>query len=237
MYQGQRIGVVVPAYNEEYLVESTIKGIPDLVDRIYIVDDASIDTTPQVIGRFNGSRCCPIFHPTNRGVGAAIVTGYKKAIEEKIDIVVVMAGDNQMDPQELSRLLTPLTKGKADYTKGNRLSKLGHRRGMSNWRYFGNQTLSILTRVASGYWRIGDPQNGYAAITCNALRRIDLDALYPRYGYCNDMLIKLKVAGCKVVDIPMASRYGEEKSKIRYGNYVSTVSPLLLRGFLWRIKR
>ena len=236
MYRENRIGVVIPAYNEELLIGHTIEGVPNFVDRIYVIDDCSTDATPQIVGSFEGPRVCALSHEMNRGVGAAIVTGYKRVVAETMDIAVVMAGDDQMDPAELTRLLDPLVEGKADYAKGNRLSALRHRHGMSNWRFFGNQLLSVLTKVASGYWRIGDPQNGYAAITIKALTRIDLDKIYPRYGYCNDLLVRLNVAGCTVIDVPMPARYGSERSKIRYGIYIRTVSRLLFSRFLWRLR-
>jgi glycosyltransferase involved in cell wall biosynthesis len=236
MYQGYSIAVVMPAYNEEVLIGRAVEGVPSFVDRIYVVDDASTDATPQIIRGFDESRVCTLFHGRNRGVGAAIVTGYKRTVEEGMDIAVVMAGDNQMNPAELPRLLTPLVEGEADYAKGNRLSEREHRHGMSSWRLFGNRLLAVLTKVASGYWSIGDPQNGYAAITTKTLRQINLDRVYPRYGYCNDLLVRLNVANCRVVDVPMPARYGDEKSNIRYGGYIRTVSAVLLRGFLWRIR-
>ena len=236
MYEGYKIGVVIPAYNEEVLIGRAVECVPAFVDRVYIIDDGSIDATPQIIGSFNGTRHCALFHRNNCGVGAAIVTGYKKAMEENIDIAVVMAGDYQMDPVQLPRLLEPLVQGNADYAKGNRLSDPAHRSGMSNWRFFGNQLLTQLTRIASGYWSIRDPQNGYAAITRKALEEIDLEGLYPRYGYCNDLLVKLKVADCTVADVPMPARYGDERSKIKYSTYIRTVSPLLLKGFVWRLR-
>lgn len=236
MYQDYKIGIVVPVYNEAMLIGETLKNMPYVADRIYVVDDGSTDTTNHIIEGFNGERFCILSKSQNRGVGAAIVTGYKKALEEGIDIVVVMAGDNQMDAKHLPELLAPIIQGKADYAKGNRLSRFEHRRGMSNWRFFGNWLLTLLTKIASGYWGIRDPQNGYTAITREALKRIDLDRVYPRYGYCNDLLVKLNVAGCKVVDVPIPARYGKEKSKIKYSLYVTSVSPLLLRCFLWRLR-
>ena len=236
MYQGYKLGIVVPAYNEEKFILETLQGMPHSADRIYVVDDASTDSTGRIIEGFSGDRFCILSSAENRGVGATIITGYKKALEENMDIVVVMAGDNQMDAKYLPELLESIIKGKADYAKGNRLSRFAHRRGMSNWRLFGNWVLTLLTKIASGYWRIRDPQNGYTTITREALKRINLDRVYPRYGYCNDLLVKLNVAGCRVVDVPIPARYGKEKSKIKYSKYIATVSPLLLRGFLWRLK-
>lgn len=236
MYQGRRVGIVVPAYNEENLIAETLESMPHSADRIYVVNDGSTDNTRQIIEGFNGKRFCMLSNGQNRGVGAAIATGYKKALEENMDIVVVMAGDNQMDARHLPELLAPIVKGSADYAKGDRLSQVEYRRGMSKWRLFGNWLLTILTKIASGYWRIRDSQNGYTAITREALKMIDLDAVYPRYGYCNDLLIRLNVARCRVADVAIPAHYGKEKSKIKYGTFVTRVSPLLLRGFLQRLR-
>ena len=236
MYESYTLGIVVPAYNEEKLIAGTLQGMPEFADRIYIVDDGSTDATSQIIEGFNSDRFCVLRHPHNQGVGSAIVAGYKRALEEDVDIVVIMAGDDQMDARHLPQLLAPIIEGKADYAKGSRLSRFEDRRGMSNWRFFGNWILTLLTKIASGYWRMRDPQNGYTAITAEALKRIDLGRVYSGYGYCNDLLVKLNVAGCRVADVPIPARYGREKSKIRYGKYVNKVAPLLLRGFVWRLE-
>ena len=236
MYQTLKLGIVVPAYNEEKLIADTLKGIPLEADRIYVVDDASTDDTRDIAENFPDRRICILGNGHNQGVGAAIVTGYKKALEENMDVVVVMAGDNQMSAKYLPDLLGPLISGKADYSKGNRLTCSANRKGMSSWRQFGNFILSILTKIASGYWGVGDPQNGYTAITRAALKSVGLDEIYTRYGYCNDLLVRLNVAGARVVDVPMPARYANEKSKIRYPKYIVNVSYLLLRTFLWRIK-
>jgi glycosyltransferase involved in cell wall biosynthesis len=236
LYRNHRLGIVVPAYNEAEIIAETLAGMPDIADRIYVVDDASQDATRQIAENFNDRRICVLGNGRNLGVGAAIVTGYRKALEEGMDIAVVMAGDNQMSAAYLTGLLDPIISEKVDYTKGNRLSRSGYTRGMSLWRLCGNRLLSFLTRIASGYREIGDPQNGYTAVSRDCLLSIDLDGVYPRYGYCNDLLIKLNVAGCRVRDVPIPARYGREKSKIKYRKYITTVSPLLLRGFLWRLR-
>jgi len=236
MYNSYRIGIVVPAFNEEKLILRTLQGMPDIADRVYLVDDSSIDKTCDIVTGFFDRRILLLRHVYNQGVGAAIVTGYIKALEEGMDIIVVMAGDNQMDARHLPELLSPIIKGNADYAKGNRLSGLANCKGMSGWRFLGNWILTLLTRIASGYWHITDPQNGYTAITPEALMRINLKAVYPRYGYCNDLLVKLNVAGCRVADVTLPARYGEEKSKISYGKYITSVSVLLLHGLLWRLK-
>ncbi|MFC1908877.1 glycosyltransferase [Chloroflexota bacterium] len=236
MYQDYKLGIVVPAYNEERLIEETLNSMPKDADRIYVVDDGSTDATRQIIDGFNGGRFCILSCGLNRGVGAAIATGYKKALEENMDIVVVMAGDNQMDAKYLPELIEPIIDGRADYSKGNRLSRLTHRIGMSNWRILGNYLLTWLTRIAVGSWHINDPQNGYTAISHTALNKIDIDSVYPGYGYCNSLLVKLTVCGCKIVDVPIPARYRNEKSKIKYSRYIPEVSWLLLKNFLWRLR-
>jgi glycosyltransferase involved in cell wall biosynthesis len=231
-----RIGVVVPAYNEEHLIAPTIAGIPSYVSKIYVVDDCSTDSMPEIVKGIVDPRVVYIRHEVNKGVGAAIVTGYKRALGDDMDIVAVMAGDNQMDPEQLPRLLMPIIDGKADYAKGNRLMSKELRKGMSAWRSLGNFMLTMVTKVGSGYWHITDPQNGYTAISREALESIDLDSVYTYYGYCNDLLIKMNALGMRAVDVVMPARYGEEKSKIKYSRFILKVAPMIFRGFLWRLK-
>jgi glycosyltransferase involved in cell wall biosynthesis len=236
MYREHTIGVVVPAHNESDLIEEALAAIPDYVDAIYAVDDGSTDDTADIIKSFDDSRIVFIRHEKNSGVGAAIVSGYKRALEDGIDIVAVMAGDNQMDPEQLPHLLDPIVMKRADYTKGNRLLSPEYRRGMSRWRFTGNAILTFLTKIGSGYWQMMDPQNGYTAISKNALERINLDSIYPWYGYCNDLLVRLNVYGFRVFDVVMPAKYGREKSGIRYGRYIVRVSYMLLSDFFWRLK-
>ena len=238
MYRGRSIGVVVPAYNEELLINKVIQTMPDYVDRIYVIDDCSTDRTFDVASDYlRDSRLKLIHHQNNKGVGAAIATGYRQALKDDINIVAVMAGDHQMDPLQLPRLLDPIVEGTADYCKGDRLSISELTKGMSRWRRSGNVILTRLTRISSGYWTLQDPQNGYTTINKETLTHLDLTKIYPRYGYCNDLLAKLNVLGAKVKDVQIPARYGEEKSKIKYGNYIRKVSLLLLRNFFWRITR
>ncbi|HDS45299.1 MAG TPA: glycosyltransferase family 2 protein [Methanomicrobia archaeon] len=238
MYREHRIGVVVPAYNEEKLIRETLTGIPEYVDKIYAVDDASKDATAKVIQAVQETdkRIVFIQHEKNKGVGGAIVSGYKKALEEEMDIAAVMAGDNQMDPVLLPQFLDPIVDGRADYTKGNRLLSHEYRRGMTKWRFIGNSLLTFLTKVGSGYWQLMDPQNGYTAISKTALERLSLDSVYPWYGYCNDLLVRLNVQGFRVKDVVMPAKYGREKSGIKYSKYIVKVSWLLLKDFFWRLQ-
>lgn len=238
MYKEKTIAVVVPAYREELLICPTLHSIPPYVDRVYAVDDGSPDQTGNMIDNCakTDPRIIPIHHVQNKGVGGAIISGYKQALADGIDIVAVMAGDNQMDPTFLPELLNPIVVGRVDYTVGNRLINPEFRKGMSKWRFVGNSTLTLLTKIASGYWQLMDPQNGYTAISRRALETISLDAIYPRYGYCNDLLVWLNTFGFRVRNVPHPARYGLERSKIKYSTYIVRLSMLLLNAFFWRLK-
>ncbi|MFC5368783.1 glycosyltransferase family 2 protein [Salinirubrum litoreum] len=180
-------------------------------------------------------RVLPVQHRENQGAGGAIKTGYMAAVERQVDLIVTVDGDGQMDLSIMTRFLDPLIDGGAGYAKGNRLLYREFREQMPRFRFVGNLTLTFLTKIASGYWRMMDPQNGYTAISRDALVAIDLDDLYEYYGYCNDLLVKLNVAGVRIADVPMPARYGEEQSSIKYGTYIRRVSLMLLWNFLWRI--
>jgi glycosyltransferase involved in cell wall biosynthesis len=235
-YRSKTIGVVVPAFNEELLIVDTLRSIPGFVDKAYVVDDCSKDRTKDLVKDFakQDSRIICISHEKNRGVGGAIITGYKDAIKDGIDIVVVMAGDNQMDPKYLTDLLNPIVEEAADFTKGNRL-KPGFWKGMSAWRLFGNYLLNILNKIASGYWDIDDPQNGYVAISFMALLRLDLDKLYNGYAFENDIMIKANLKGIRMKSVRIPAKYGNEKSKIKYKKFIAKTSLFLFFSFLWRV--
>jgi len=250
MYGDATVAVVVPAYNEAGLVGSVIETVPAYVDRVYVVEDGSTDDTWEEIRRtarrVNAEtspegpfdrRVVPIRHDENRGVGGAIKTGYLAARDDRIDVTAVMGGDAQMRPELLEGVVGPVVDGAADYVKGNRLLDADHREGMPAFRYVGNRILTWLTRIASGYWTVGDPQNGYTAISLQALETAGIEEMYEYYGYCNDLLVRLSVAGQRVLDVPRPANYGEEESHIDYTSYIPRVSVMLLRGFLWRLWR
>jgi glycosyltransferase involved in cell wall biosynthesis len=220
------------------LIGKTLSDIPSYIDKIYAIDDGSPDNTLKIINEYSqkDQRIVPIAHEINKGVGAAIVSGYKKAIEEHVDIAVVMAGDNQMDPKYITSLLDPIIEGKAGYTKGNRLTSIKSMKGMSLFRRTGNIILTYLTKISSGYWNVTDPQNGYTAVSGNVLKNLSLDEIYPSYGYCNDLLVKMNVLNIKVLDVDIPARYGNEKSKIKYSRYIFKLSWLLLKDMFWRLK-
>ncbi len=165
------------------------------------------------------------------------MTGYKRAIEERIDVTAVMAADNQMPPADLIALVDPVARGEVDYTKANRLFTGQAWDEIPHYRYLGNAALSMLTKIASGYWHVADSQSGFTAISLGTLERLDLDRIYPRYGMPNDMLVHLNVWNARVRDVPSKPVYGVgEKSGIRLWKVVPTISWLLLKAFFWRMK-
>ena len=237
MVEGKRVAVVIPAYNEATLVGVTVAGIPEFVDRIYVVDDRSTDGTAEAVGQIADPRLELIARERNGGVGAAIVTGYKRAIEEGIDVTAVMAADNQMPPADLLMLVEPVARGEVDYSKANRLFTGQAWDEIPHYRYLGNAALSLFTKIASGYWHVADSQSGFTAISLGMLEKLDLDRIYPRYGMPNDMLVHLNVWNAHVRDFPSRPVYGVgEKSGIRVRKVVPTISWLLLKAFFWRMK-
>ena len=236
MLEGKRVAVVVPAFDEERLVVEVIRGIPELVDRIYVVDDASRDGTADAARGAGDARVEVLAHAENRGVGAAIVTGYRRALDEGIDVAVVMAGDNQMDPGELEGLVGPVARGEVEYAKANRLVSGEAWEVIPRTRYLGNAVLSLLTKIASGYWHVADSQAGYTALSRTAIERLDLDRVYTRYGFPNDLLVHLNVQNARVRDVPSRPIYDVgETSGIKLRSVVPRISWLLFKGFWWRL--
>jgi glycosyltransferase involved in cell wall biosynthesis len=237
MLDGKRVAVVVPAHDEEHLVAITLAGIPEFVDRVYVVDDASRDATAAEAQAVGDPRVEVLRHERNIGVGAAIVTGYRRALADGIDVTCVMAADNQMNPDDLAMLVRPVANDELDYAKTNRLVTGEAWRLMPRSRYVGNAVLSFLTKIASGYWHVADSQSGYTALGRSTLELLDLDRVYPRYGFPNDLLVHLNVANARVRDFPSRPVYGVgERSGIRYRSVVPRISWLLWKAFFWRLR-
>ncbi|HWG56612.1 MAG TPA: glycosyltransferase family 2 protein [Gaiellaceae bacterium] len=237
MVDGKRVGVVVPAHNEERLVATTIAGIPDFVDRVLVVDDASTDGTAAAVTAAGEARVRLVSRERNGGVGAAIVSGYEAALAEGLDVVCVMAADNQMDPADLRTLVEPVARGEVDYAKANRLVTGEAWQLIPRTRYLGNAILSLLTKIASGYWHVADSQTGYTAISREVLARLDLRRIYRGYGFPNDMLVHLNVWNARVRDFPSRPVYGVgEQSGIKLRRVIPRISWLLLKGFFWRLR-
>lgn len=238
MYRSKKVAVVVPAYNEELLIARTLSGIPPFVDLVVVVNDASSDRTAENIAQQKSAdpRILVIDHSQNRGVGAAIASGYLYCREQRIDVTVVMAGDGQMDPDDLPALIDPVVESKASYAKGNRLTTGEAWQKIPRLRYLGNSGLTFLTKIASGYWHVTDSQSGYTAISLNVLDTIPIQDIYPRYGMPNDLLVTLNIYNFKVIDVPVKPIYGiGEQSGIRIPSALASLSLLMCRLFARRM--
>lgn len=244
MYAGKHVTLVIPAYNEERLIRPTLEHVPEYVDRIIVVDDASTDGMPDVVRdcAARDARVQLIRHDANRGPGAGIITGYKQVLADGGDIAVVCGGDNQMPLEQIPRLLDPLITDRADYTKGNRFMDRGGAMAMippqmPKTRLFGNMLITLLTKIASGYFKVADVVDGFTAINREALERVDWDKAWTGYGYPMDFLIRLNAYGLRALDVPRRAIYlpGERQSQIKGMRYALKVSPMLVHGFFWRL--
>ena len=240
MYRDKKISLVIPAYNEEKLIKPTLEHVPPCIDRIYVVDDASTDRMAQVVADLGRQdpRIVLLSHEKNEGPGQAIITGYLRSSADGYDISVVVGGDYQMPLEEVHLFLDPLIDGKADYTKGNRfLLWATTREKMPRIRILGNIIITALTKISSGYYKIMDVVDGYTAITKEAIDRIDWTRAWKKYGYPMDFMIRLNAYGFRVKDVARRPIYirGERQSQIKGLGYALRVSPMLIRGFFWRM--
>lgn len=239
MYNGKSICVVIPCYNEATQIRSVITTLPEFVDHVVCIDDASTDGTHaelQAIASDREGFMTVIKHDTNQGVGRARVTGYTIARDEAWDIVAAMDGDGQMDPADLAALVEPVSLDLCDFCKGNRLYSGEAWSMMPKVRYLGNSLLSLMTKVVSGYWHIVDSQTGYAVINHEALASLPLEKAYHKYGFPNDLLIMLNVSNARVRDVPVKPIYGVgEKSSMKLGFVIPAITWLLFRRFWWRL--
>ena len=234
MYNHTNIAVIIPCYNVENEIFSTITGIPDFVDHIIAVDDFSTDHTKRIISEISDNRIALITNDCNLGVGGATVAGLKKGLELGAEILIKLDGDGQMDPNRMLELISPLFHG-ADYSKANRFLHSSRLKQMPKFRLIGNFFLTFLTKLASGYWKVFDPQNGYVAINKTTLEKLPLDNLYKRYFFENDMLVNLNIIGARVVDVSMPAIYGDEKSSLKIGTILFSFPWLLINRFFKRI--
>jgi len=241
VFEGKSVAVVVPCYNEQTQIEKVLRTLPDFVDCVIVVDDKSTDKTVEVVRTCQATdgddtRIVLIETDRNRGQGAAVARGYREALDRGCDIAAVMDGDGQMDPEELHLLVEPVARGQADYAKGNRLFYGGAWETIPRHRYLGNAFLSMLTKIASGYWHVADSQTAYVAVSRKALERIDLNRIYPRFGYPNDMLVRMNVANMRVADVPIRPIYHVgEQSSMRVRSVIPRMMWLIFKRFCWRM--
>lgn len=237
MLNNNTIGVVIPAYNEGKLISKVMDTMPEFVDYMIIVNDGSKDETKKRIEdkALCDSRIILLDHEVNKGLGQTLIDGYLKSREMGIDVVAVMAGDAQMDPDDLENVVMPIVKGETDYVKGSRLLVNGVKKKMPKYRFIGNNILTLLTKFATGYWHVIDPQCGYTAISHEAISEIPIEEMIKGYGYNAHILYMLNMSNYRVKDVKVKPVYGEEVSKIKLGKYIRKVSALLCRLFFSRI--
>jgi CTP:molybdopterin cytidylyltransferase MocA len=234
MWKGKHIAVVVPAYREAARIGRTLAGVPAFVDAIYVVDDASGDATLEAARAAGDARLVCLCHARNRGVGAAIVSGYRHAFAAGADVCAVMAGDAQMDPRDLEAVIAWVALGAADYVKGNRFLH-PERRAMPVARRLGSRFLSAVTRLMSGL-DVDDCQCGYTALGAAAARALPLGELWPRYGYPNDLLCMLAARKMRVMEVPVRPVYAGEESGVR-AHHVALIVGLVLGRTLGERRR
>lgn len=241
MYLEKTIGVVIPCYNESTQIGGVLSALPSFIDHVVVVDDHSTDNTVEVVQRLvgpvqGGGEIHLVQRATNGGPGAAVAVGFARCLELGVEVVAVVDGDGQMSPEDLPKLIDPVASGQADYAKANRLVFKESWQIIPRHRYLGNALLSMLTKIASGYWRVADAQTGFIALSAEAIAGLDLDKLYGGYGYPNDLLVRLNVQDCRVMEVPSRPIYHVgEQSKMRMMRVIPTISWLISRRFCWRM--
>jgi glycosyltransferase involved in cell wall biosynthesis len=238
MWLESRVVVVVPAWEEAPRIARVLRGIPGWVDSIVVVDDGSVDETTRVAQDIDDARVEVLRHQRNRGVGAAIVTGYRRALSRggaPSDVLAVMAGDGQMAPSDLQGLVDPIARGEADYVKGNRFRAPDVKRKMPAARRLAGLAFSWATSRAIGV-TVSDSQCGYTALSRRACEGLDLDGLWPGYGYPNDLLSQLALRGFRIGEAPVQPVYADEVSRLK-ARHVPVVAGLVARAWLRRARR
>lgn len=243
MYRDKKISLVIPAYNEQKLISRTLAAVPQVFDRVFVVDDASTDQQNQVIEQVSlqDRRIKLLKHTENQGPGGAIITGYKASLNEGYDVAVVVGGDHQMDLSQIYSFLDPIINDECDYAKGNRFLLKEYAetvRLMPKVRFYANWLITLLTKIASGYFKIMDVVDGYTAINRRAIETINWDIAWKKYGYPMDFLVRLNAYGFRVKDVPRTAIYtpGERQSQIKGFRYAMQVTPMLIRDFIWRLR-
>lgn len=232
-----KIAVVIPCYKVTEHIKDVVAGLPDYIQHLILVDDKSPDNTLEVLHKLasENQKIIIVEHTINQGVGGAMISGFKKALEIGCDIIVKMDGDDQMDPDYLPSLIKPIAQGQCHFSKGNRFFDLRKLSQMPLVRRLGNLGLSFLIKAASGYWSVFDPTNGYFAINANALKLMDFDNLDKRYFFESSFLIELYYTGAIIKDIPIPARYGDEVSNLSVSNTLLKFPPKLFKAFIKRI--
>jgi glycosyltransferase involved in cell wall biosynthesis len=210
------IAVVIPTYRAKESILSVIVQIGAEVGRIYVVDDCCPDRSGDYVTAHCGDpRVTVIRHETNQGVGGATLTGMKAAVSDGASVIVKIDADGQMDPALIPFFANPILSGDADYTKGNRFFNAASLAAMPRIRLFGNAVLSIMSKFSTGYWHMFDPANGYVAISARIVELLPVERIAKRFFFETDMLYYLGLLRAVVVDVPIVSHYGDEKSNLK----------------------
>lgn len=211
-----KIAVVVPAFKVKKHVVDVVTSIPEIVQFIFVVDDACPENSGKLVEtKVKDKRVKVFYHSENQGVGGAMVSGYKAALDSGAEIIVKVDGDGQMNPSDIVPLIKPILDGRADFTKGNRFDSIEDLEQMPKIRIFGNAVLSLMSKFSTGYWRITDPTNGFTAVHAAVLRKVHLDKLRKNYFFESDLLFRLSLIRAVVQDIALPARYGDEKSNLK----------------------
>lgn len=230
------VAVVIPCYKVTRHIQEVVHGIGNEVQLIFVIDDAC----PEGSGKFveehiSDPRVRVLYHSENRGVGAAVMTGYGAAISANADVIVKVDGDGQMNPALIPDFILPILTGESDYTKGNRFYNLEEVRAMPGVRLFGNAVLSLMAKLSTGYWDLFDPTNGYTAIHADVARQLPFSKISKRYFFETDILFRLNILRAVVVDVPMSAHYGEEVSNLKISKIVGEFLFKHARNFFKRI--
>lgn len=238
MIKNKTISIVIPAYKVSKHISEVLNSVPGFIDHVIVVDDNCPDFSGRIAQSQEYSNIPHLevlLHAKNTGVGGAVVSGYKKALELGSDVVIKVDGDGQMDLNYLPQLISPIINESVDYAKGNRFNDFRALRAMPRVRLFGNSVLSFAVKLVSGNWHVMDPTNGFTAINKFALQRVDLDSLSERYFFESDMLINLNIHRCSIKDVPIPAKYGDEESSLSISRTLVEFPKYLFKGFLKRI--
>lgn len=234
MLNGLKIAVAIPCYKVEQHLSQVVAGLPPFVDRIMLVDDCSPDGTPALVDKLSdGNRILALHHSANQGVGGAMKSAFRKALESDLDVVVKLDGDGQMDPSFIEPLIGALSD--AEFSKGNRLFDRRQLRHMPAIRRMGNMGIGFMVKAASGYWNVSDPVNGFFAIRTTTLRAMDIDRLANRFFFESSLLIELHYTGARINEVPMPAIYADEQSNLNIGKTLVGFPPRLLAAWLRRL--
>jgi len=237
VYRNFKVAAILPCYNEEKLIGKTVETLPSFIDKIIAVDDNSTDSTFEVIEELakKHKKVIPIHLDPNEGIGGAYIHGFDRAIEDKIDLVVTMAGDAQCNPDYISSMIDSLIDNKLDYVKANRFVHLDELKQMPKMRRIGNTIITILTKFSSGYYSIFDSQNGYGVFKRETLEKLPFEHIGRRYDYENTLLIALSIMGAKIKDVPVPAIYGDEESTIPVFKTTLRALRVVWKGFWTRM--